>query len=82
MGRFSDGLGSVYTTVCATTDTGDVVCWQGAYSSGQSIEHYPGDYTSVSVVGSGFCAVTAAGEVSNAAAVRVRRGVSRSAGAK
>ena len=65
VGSFKDGLGSAFVQACAVTNAGDVVCWEGAHTSGpaQSVEEYPGDYTAVTVHGSGFCALTATGEV-------------------
>ena len=64
---YSDGLGSHFITGCATTDSGDVVCWQGADTSGgdpQRVERYPGVYRTVEVSGSGFCGLLESGEVS------------------
>ena len=68
VGSWSDGLGSHYTTVCAIADTGDIVCWQGAHTSGepQSIVHYPGDYAVVRILGSSFCALTSDGKLVSA----------------
>ena len=63
----NSGLGLTVLTTCALTDPGDVVCWGSTAADGQhlgqSVERFPGSYTSVAATGPRYCALTARGEV-------------------
>ena len=65
---FYDGYGGQFLTACATSDAGDVVCWQATNTSPtrQRISRYAGTFVEVEVAGSGFCALTEDGRVASA----------------
>ena len=66
VGAAGDTIGSVYENTCAVADAGEIICWKDGYGAAdRGLFRYPGDYVAVQAYGSGFCALTAGGELIN-----------------